>query len=184
MRKLDVAAAARGDIQRILQNSQEVFGDRARKRYRSLIEQSLRDLVEDPERGGTAGREELATELRLYHIRHSRARVAIPPKQASHLILFRYNAKCVFVLRVLHEAMDVLAHTEAGEDMPQRESTAISDIEYDEASRQMRVTFTTGRIYIYIDVPLEEYDAFVSADSRGRHFNLHIRDRHEHRELR
>lgn len=68
--------------------------------------------------------------------------------------------------------------------MPHNESSAIDDISYDEDARQMRVTFTTGRIYIYLGVSIEVYEAFATADSLGRHFNAHIRDQYEHYEVR
>lgn len=184
MRKLNVAASARADIQRILRTSSETFGAGAQARYRALIEQALRDLMANPERAGADRREELPSRLRLYHLRHSRGRTRKPPRQASHFILFRYDEKQVFVLRVLHEAMDIAAHSGSADEMPQRESTAIDDIKYDEKTGQMRVTFTTGRIYVYLDVPMEEYEAFDAAESRGRHFNAHIRDRYEYREVR
>ncbi|MGQ0531423.1 MAG: KTSC domain-containing protein [Caulobacteraceae bacterium] len=68
--------------------------------------------------------------------------------------------------------------------MPHRESEAIEDISYDETRQRMRITFTTGRIYDYLDVPIDEYEAFYAAESSGRYFNAQIRDRYEHREAR
>ncbi len=68
--------------------------------------------------------------------------------------------------------------------MPHRESEAIEDISYDEARRRMRVTFRSGRVYDYLDVPPGEYQAFYDADSWGRHFNANIRNRYEYLEVR
>jgi hypothetical protein len=62
-------------------------------------------------------------------------------------------------------------------------STAIRDIEYRRSSRELLVTFTTGRKYIYWNVPAETYWDFRNAESRGRYFNLNIRDRYPFREL-
>lgn len=61
-------------------------------------------------------------------------------------------------------------------------STAIGRIEYDATTRQLSVSFlANGRRYVYFDVPLEAYEAFRRAFSKGAHFNTHIRDRYEHR---
>lgn len=38
------------------------------------------------------------------------------------------------------------------------------------------ILFTTGRRYLYHDVPAAEADAFRAAFSKGRYFNAHIRD--------
>jgi hypothetical protein len=45
------------------------------------------------------------------------------------------------------------------------------------------VTFTTGRRYIYFDVPAAVYLRFRHADSHGSYFNHHIRDHYDFREL-
>jgi len=45
------------------------------------------------------------------------------------------------------------------------------------------VLFVTGRRYVYADVPQDEAQRFCEAFSKGRHFNAHIRDRYECREL-
>ena len=45
------------------------------------------------------------------------------------------------------------------------------------------IEFVTGRRYVYSNVPLEEVEAMRSAFSKGRHFNLNIRDRYDCREL-
>ena len=43
--------------------------------------------------------------------------------------------------------------------------------------------FTTGRRYLYHDVPPEEADRFRAAFSKGRHFNAHIRDHYDFTEV-
>jgi len=45
------------------------------------------------------------------------------------------------------------------------------------------VTFATGRIYEYVDVPAEVAASFQSAFSKGTFFNGYIRDRYDFREL-
>jgi KTSC domain len=62
-------------------------------------------------------------------------------------------------------------------------STAIADIEYDHGRERLTVTFTTGRIYEYVDVPVEVAASFQSAYSKGSFFNGYIRDRYDFREL-
>jgi hypothetical protein len=62
-------------------------------------------------------------------------------------------------------------------------STAITDIDYDAARQRLTVTFVTGRIYEYIDVPVEVASSFQSAFSKGTFFNGYIRDRYDFREI-
>ncbi|MDP1582306.1 MAG: KTSC domain-containing protein [Bradyrhizobium sp.] len=62
-------------------------------------------------------------------------------------------------------------------------STAIRHFRYDSAERELQVTFVTGRRYVYEDVPPDVCDAFNAAPSRGRFFNLEIRDRYIYREV-
>ena len=62
--------------------------------------------------------------------------------------------------------------------MPYLQSTALQAISYDEEHHALKATFrTTGRTYVYEDVPQELYDALLFADSVGGFFNRNIRDR-------
>jgi hypothetical protein len=63
-------------------------------------------------------------------------------------------------------------------------STAIRNLFYVPAKRELWVTFVSGRRYVYIDVPPDVFDAFKVASSRGAFFNHEIRDRYEFREIR
>lgn len=67
--------------------------------------------------------------------------------------------------------------------MPQVESAAVEAIDYRPDKRQLFVTFTTGRRYVYFDVPAAVYLRFKHADSLGRYFNAQIRDEYDFREL-
>jgi KTSC domain len=58
-------------------------------------------------------------------------------------------------------------------------SNAISAIDYDPRTRQLRVTFPGGNTYKYYDVPRGVYESFVHADSKGLYFNGYIRDRYD-----
>jgi hypothetical protein len=62
-------------------------------------------------------------------------------------------------------------------------SSAIADIKYDLDRLRLRVTFVSGRIYEYVDVPPEVASSFQSAYSRGTFFNVFIRDRYDFKEL-
>jgi KTSC domain len=62
-------------------------------------------------------------------------------------------------------------------------STAIAEIEYDRKRQRLTVTFESGRIYEYVDVPPEVAASFQSAFSKGTFFNNYIRDRYDFREL-
>jgi hypothetical protein len=62
-------------------------------------------------------------------------------------------------------------------------STAIADIDYDRVAERLVVTFVTGHIYEYIDVPLHVAASFDSNFSKGTLFNDYIRDRYDFREL-
>lgn len=57
-------------------------------------------------------------------------------------------------------------------------STVIRSYAYLPAERALEINFTTGRRYVYHDVPPAAFSAFASAFSKGRHFNRHIRDRY------
>lgn len=62
-------------------------------------------------------------------------------------------------------------------------SSAIKSIDYNLQSRDMTVTFTTGRRYVYQGVPSAVVMAFRSAASRGAYFNDEIRDRYPFYEI-
>lgn len=69
--------------------------------------------------------------------------------------------------------------------MVQVESEAVDEIRYDADRAILFVRFAHGGWYGYFDVPREIHDAFVSAESHGRFFHEHIRDRYRYeRDLR
>ena len=67
--------------------------------------------------------------------------------------------------------------------MPAVDSSAILRADYSTARRTLFVTFSSGREYIYFDVPEELYRAFLATPSPGQFFNFEIRDRYRFREL-
>ncbi|HEX8579124.1 MAG TPA: KTSC domain-containing protein [Allosphingosinicella sp.] len=55
-------------------------------------------------------------------------------------------------------------------------STVIRTISYRAEARELQVEFTTGRCYLFHDVPPEAAEAFRAARIKGRHFNARIRN--------
>jgi hypothetical protein len=55
-------------------------------------------------------------------------------------------------------------------------SAVIREYEYDASRRELRVTFQSGKRYVYQDVPAETHTAMRHAFSKGAFFNAHIRD--------
>lgn len=49
-------------------------------------------------------------------------------------------------------------------------STAIRQVDYDPGNGDMTVTLTHGKQYTYPNTTSDQHNAFVSADSVGRHF--------------
>jgi hypothetical protein len=57
-------------------------------------------------------------------------------------------------------------------------SSVIRAFAYDAASRTLAVTFVSGRLYRYLEVPPEAYEALRLSFAKGEHFNRHIKDRY------
>jgi len=58
------------------------------------------------------------------------------------------------------------------------ESKMFTSVAYDAAEQHLYLRFRkTGDVYRYFDFPVTEYQAFLDAESRGRFFLAHIRDR-------
>jgi lysyl-tRNA synthetase class 2 len=63
-------------------------------------------------------------------------------------------------------------------------SSVLANVTYDRRTRALEVRFVTGRTYRYADVPADLYERLLKAESKGRFFNSHIRDRYPAHELR
>lgn len=57
-------------------------------------------------------------------------------------------------------------------------SEVIRGFSYDEDTRTLFVTFTSGDLYAYQDVEREVVRGWKAAISKGRYFSRHIRDRY------
>ncbi|MBW7973135.1 KTSC domain-containing protein [Bradyrhizobium sp. BR 10289] len=62
-------------------------------------------------------------------------------------------------------------------------SSVIRFFRYLPDTRELKVTFVSGRIYVYEDVPPEVAAAFRNAFSKGTFFNHEIRDRYAYRDI-
>jgi len=62
-------------------------------------------------------------------------------------------------------------------------SSVIRRFVYDQNECELWVEFTTGRKYVYSNIPEEVASAFRCAFAKGIYFNTRIRDRFPHREV-
>lgn len=62
-------------------------------------------------------------------------------------------------------------------------SSVIRRFSYDEAARRLRVTFVSGDVYEYEDVPPDVHEALRAAVSKGQFFGPNIRDRYRFRRI-
>jgi hypothetical protein len=62
-------------------------------------------------------------------------------------------------------------------------SSVIRFFRYEPDTRELKVTFVNGRLYVYEDVPPEVAAAFQTAFSKGTFFNHKIRDRYAYRDI-
>jgi hypothetical protein len=57
-------------------------------------------------------------------------------------------------------------------------STVIDHFSYDEINTTLKITFRSGNIYVYKDVPQKVYSDLKIAGSKGRYFNHYIKNRY------
>lgn len=112
-----ISAAAQADVITILAWTQEQFGEAARLRYESLIVAALRDVATQPDRPGSAERPELGVGVRSWHLRLSRDHVdarADVVRRPRHFLIYRVEPGVLVIGRVLHDAMELARHLDAG----------------------------------------------------------------------
>ena len=63
------------------------------------------------------------------------------------------------------------------------QSSAIKSLDYDEGAETLEVALTTGRTYLYFEVPRGEYEGLLTAPSMGAYYNAHIRVQYQFKEL-
>jgi lysyl-tRNA synthetase class 2 len=62
-------------------------------------------------------------------------------------------------------------------------STVIRSVAYRPETRELDVLFTTGRRYVFHEVPVQAAEDFRAARIKGRHFNARIRGRYRFSEI-
>ena len=58
------------------------------------------------------------------------------------------------------------------------ESSMVHAVGYDAETQTLEVVFNSGRIYRYENVPAEEYEGLMNAESKGRYMRANIIDVH------
>ncbi|QXH37841.1 type II toxin-antitoxin system RelE/ParE family toxin [Pseudomonas sessilinigenes] len=110
--QVHISKQARTDVIDILRYTEVRFGEGARRRYQSLLQNTFRSLGEEPERLGSVTREEISPGLRSLHLffcrsENTEGRVVRP----RHIVFYRSNEdQVVEVVRVLHDAMELTRH--------------------------------------------------------------------------
>lgn len=62
-------------------------------------------------------------------------------------------------------------------------SSNIAAIGYDSDNAVLEVEFNNGAVYAYSGVPLAEYEAIMSADSKGKYLHANIKGRYPYAQL-
>lgn len=69
--------------------------------------------------------------------------------------------------------------------MPAVESRAILSVDHDAESGTLFVRFRdSGDLYAYFDVPEPEFEAFLTAESKGRFFSERVKPRYSFHHVR
>jgi hypothetical protein len=56
-------------------------------------------------------------------------------------------------------------------------SSALRSVGYDPKQRVLEIEFIQGAVYRYFDVPPKVYRGLMAAESHGRYFNQHVRNK-------
>ena len=62
--------------------------------------------------------------------------------------------------------------------MPKVDSSMIYRLDYEKSTKELDITFTSGKTYTYFDVPPQVYRDFLNAGSKGRFFLDSIKDQY------
>lgn len=105
---------AQEDIVEILMWSDEQFGNKARRRYETLIAAAIRDAASSMGTLGRTPRPELGDGIFSWHLTQSRAKA--PGKSVykpRHFLICREDGEVLIIGRVLHDAMDLQRHMDS-----------------------------------------------------------------------
>lgn len=75
--------------------------------------------------------------------------------------------------------MKITAKKQAEIELEPVESSNIEGVGYDPATKTLRIQFRGGCTYDYANVPAEKHKALIDAESVGKHFHQHIRNKHK-----
>jgi KTSC domain len=64
------------------------------------------------------------------------------------------------------------------------DSTTLAWVRYSPEACLLQLGFHTGEVYAYFEVPMQTYQELLRAPSKGRYFNLHIRNHFRTRLIR
>jgi hypothetical protein len=68
--------------------------------------------------------------------------------------------------------------------MPDVQSSVMTFVKYDYDAGELDMTFTSGKTYRYLKVPLEIFDGLLDAESKGEFFNDNVKNSFVCREVR
>jgi toxin ParE1/3/4 len=114
LKRLRVTEAAQADIDTLLLDSEETFGQETRRRYGLLLNEALNRIRSDPERAGAPSRYGPVSDLRIFPIRLARLRIRPAERIARprHVLVFRLAGDVVVLVRVLYDAMHFPSHVD------------------------------------------------------------------------
>ena len=64
------------------------------------------------------------------------------------------------------------------------ESSVFWAAAYDESEHSLYLKFRSGEVYRYFEVPVQPYQEFLAADSKGRYFRANILGRFAYERIR
>ena len=68
--------------------------------------------------------------------------------------------------------------------MPKVDSSMMTEVTYDKAARELVITFTSGKTYVYFGVPAAVYRDLLKAASKGSYFLDTIKDVYSYVQMR
>jgi len=78
----------------------------------------------------------------------------------------------------------MLGTTSMGMKLQAVDSSMLVAVGYDEENREMRVIFTTGDTYRYLNVPKSVYLELMTAESKGAYMKTNVIDVYPHRRVK
>jgi len=63
------------------------------------------------------------------------------------------------------------------------QSSHLHILRYDTDLQELQITFNNGSVYVYADVPIEEWQGLIAASSKGKYFHRYIRDTYNYSRL-